>query len=356
MKAVISGFTSEQAMGSVRTGYPALSPGLKLIMEHLGYETEIKPMLVDENPDTLREIDVLVMGISPMISIGSRYVYGALDAIAKARQNNVAMLWYISDWQVGLLTSSLKTIMNGPYRLTKAFMRHRTDYLWAQHHADELVRVVEHMKDNPWPSVMIPAHPWRSDMPMISTAVPARRLYYFDPTIVTSGTWPAVEDKLRATDETRSREWVLAALGDYDQWVSEQNFEWPVRYFGGKTRTKADESGKKGFTKRVKEGEVHLNYAATWGGLAPAHALVGCGWWRSRYDFILKNGGIIYGDPSEMELMGGPFINSVNSIESLDTKGLSELAYAQRQAHQIESLESVAQTWSEAIKLAKEEL
>ena len=354
MKALISGFTSEQAVGNVKIGYPALSPGIKVICENLGYDTEIKVLRTETLDDDLRDADLLVMGISPMIAIGSRYLYGALDAIGKARQYGVPMLWFISDWQVSLLTSSVRTILNGPHRLTKLFMQHRTDFLWAQHHTEQLLRVVQAMNDNPWPAVMIPSHPWRNDMPLVSKNIPSRRLHYFDPTAVTSGLWPAVDNL--ATRDVRSREWVLAALGDYSTWMDAQNLTWPVRYFGGKTRTEETEDGKKGFTKRVKEGEVHLNYAETWGGLAPAHALASCGWWRSRYDFILKNGGILYGDPGEMALMGGPFINTPQEIESLNNVQLSELAYAQRVAHQIEPLDQLKQTWFEAIKLAQEDL
>lgn len=97
MKAIISGFTSEQAQGNVKVGYPALSPGIKVICEHLGYDTEIKVMRADTVDDDLKEADLLVMGISPMIAIGSRYLYGALDAIGKAKKYNVPMLWFISD-------------------------------------------------------------------------------------------------------------------------------------------------------------------------------------------------------------------------------------------------------------------
>lgn len=354
MKAIISGFTSEQAQGNVKVGYPALSPGIKVICEHLGYDTDIRVMLADNVDDDLKEADLLVMGISPIISIGSRYLYGALDAIGKARQYSVPMIWYISDWQVSLLTSSVRTIMNGPWRLTKAFMQHRTDFEWANHHEEQLLKVVQAMNDYPWPDMMIPSHPWRNDMPLISKKIPSRRLHYFDPTSSTSGLWaPHAE---LATKESRQREWVLAALGDYSRWMDEQHLTWPVRYFGGKTRTEEDENGKKGFTPRVQESEVHKNYAETWGGLAPAHALASCGWWRSRYDFILKNGGILYGDPGEMALMGGPFVNTVAEIESLTNDQLSQLAYDQRKAHRVEPIEQVAQTWFEAINLAKADL
>ncbi|AKJ72594.1 hypothetical protein PP301_gp056 [Gordonia phage GMA2] len=352
--AVISGFTSEQAAGSVKVGYPALSPGIKVILESLGYDTINEPLRAETNLDLLKETDLLVMGISPMIAVGSRYLYGALDAIGKARATNTPMLWFISDWQVGLLTSAVRTILNGPHRLTKSFMRHRTDFLWAQHHEAELLRVVQAMNDNPWPATMIPAHPWRNDMPLISKNIPSRRLHYFDPTAVTSGLWAPADN--RAPKNLRQREWVLAALGDYSEWVDQQQFSWPIRYFGGKTRTDAGEDGKKGFTQRVQESEIHTHYAETWGGLAPAHALTGCGWWRSRWDFILKNGGIIYGDDVEMRLMGPEFVNTVSEIESLNNDQLSQLAFAQRQAHQVEPLDSLQYTWSEAIKLAKEDI
>lgn len=256
--AIVSGFTSEQAQGNSRVGYPALPPGIKLILEDLGYDARVQPMRVDTVDSDLAEADLLVIGTSPIIAVGSRYLYGALDAIGKARDYDVPMLWYVSDWQVRLLTSSVRTILNGPHRLTKEFMRHRTDFLWANHHEDELLRVIQAMNDRPWPITLVPSHPWRNDMPLISKYIPSRELVYFDPTAYTSGIW-APHDVQTAPD-ARAREWVLAALGDYSGWVDEQQFSWPVRYFGGKTGL-VNNSSDKTTSPRIKEPEVHRHYS-----------------------------------------------------------------------------------------------
>lgn len=353
MKAIVSGMTSEMTTGTPRTGYPALSPGLTVMLEELGYETYQGVLRVDTNDEMLAEADVMILGMSPVISVGSRYLYGVLDAILKARQNNCALLFTISDWQTALLKSSLKTLINGPHRMTKYFMRHRTDHLWANHHVDYLMTAVNALYNNPWPGTLIPSHPWRNDMPVISNHVPARRLYYFDPTPVTSGLWKPHETQ--ATPDERKREWVMAALGNYDDWMTAQNFNWPIRAFGGKTNL-VDEEGNKSLNPRVKEPVIHQNYSEVWGGLAPAHALAGCGWWRSRTDFILKNGGILYGDPLEAALMGEPFQVTVPQIESATTQQLVEIQRAQVDAHQVESLDSVLTTLSEAIAAAKADI
>jgi hypothetical protein len=311
------------------------------------------PMRVDTVDEWLSESDVLVMGISPIIAVGSRYLYGALEAIRKARRHNCALVFYISDWQVPLLTSSVTTILNGPHRLTKYFMRHRTDFFWANHHVDELLTVVQALKDRPWPGTLIPSHPWRNDMPKISRYVPARRLYFFDPTIVTSGQW--APHSVQATPDERKREWVMAALGDYDAWLQQQCVTWPVRSFGGKTNL-IDENGNKIVNPRVQEPVIHENYAQVWGGLGPKHGADGMGWWRSRWDFILKNGGIIFGSNEEMSLMGGPFVNRLSDIESMTTPQLVELQNAQRAAHRVETMEQVTETFRQAIADARAEL
>ena len=92
MKCVISGMTAEQAQGTPRTGFPALSPGIQLVMEKLGYDVHLSHVRISTNEDLLRECDVAILGQSPVIAVGSRYAYGVLDFLAKARQNNCAVL------------------------------------------------------------------------------------------------------------------------------------------------------------------------------------------------------------------------------------------------------------------------
>ena len=154
-----------------------------------------------------------------------------------------------------------------------------------------------------------------------------------DPTAFTTRAWTVD----RIAPEDKKREAVLAALGDYSKWMDEQNFTWPVRYFGGKTMdvrgpaidSDTGEPAKK--NPRIKEAEVNKHYAETWIGITPKHSLSGSGWWRTRYDFILRSGSILYGEDSEIGVIGDAFRQPLSVIENMNTEQLHALAEAQRE-------------------------
>ena len=336
MKAIVTGFTADMARGSSRVGFESLSLGLTRICKDLHWDVSHQPMMVDTNDADLKEADILFMGIAPFNAVGSRYLFGAMDAIAKARANDCALVFYVTDWQTHLLNSSIKTMLKKPHNLAKFFMRARTDFTWGAHNIEYLNMILETFKVNPWPETIVPVHTWfQADYSgkKLVEHLPARRLSFIDPTQYTTRTWPVAE----IDQEHRTREWTMAALGDYSDWITNQQLEWPVRYFGGKTHIvdPADPDAKV-VNQRITEAEVNANYRQTWGGLSPKHSLSGTAWWRTRYDFILSNGGILHGDSSELWPIGSAFQHNVHEIERLNDSQLVDLQRSQREQFEVQ--------------------
>lgn len=346
MKALVTGFTASMTTGRSNVGFESLSDMLVRGLNTEGHTAVRQPMRVPTNSADLDGIDVLFMGVAPFNALGSRYIYGALDAVMLAGERGIPMVFYISDWQTHLLKTSVKSMLKVPDRFIKPLMKHRTDYEWAVENVDRMVVAMDAFMNRPWPRTLVPTHPWRVLDHQLVKDIPTREVIHIDPTVFTTQTW---EIKKYASDEERQREWVLATLGDYTQWRDGQGFQWPVRTFGGATFA-GGEKGVKIRVKRKKEWEINENYAEVWGGLVPPYRLSGSGWWRTRYDFILRHGGIVFGDPKEMTPMGEAFTYPLHQLEAMSAGELDQVRAWQNSTFHFEPAEQVVDTLVKAAR------
>lgn len=391
MKAIVTGFTASMTTGRSAVGFETLGHGIVRAVNDAGHDCVMQPMRIDTNDRDLAEADVMFFGLAPFNALGSRYLYGAIDALMKARANGVGVVCYVSDWQTNLITTSARAMVKKPEAFVKPLMQHRTDFEWARENLDYMMVAVNAFLTNKWPITLVPAHPWYDPNSKLVKHLNSSELVFLDPTTITTRTWDPPEQK---SPEDRTREWVLAALGDYSGWMQQQEFEWPVRYFGGKTfgakkeivvpevpdvpddlmdpqeiavaltgaaEQPVDEPKKPGpqgegmaggRNKRIKEAEVNANYAEVWGGLSPKYMLSGSGWWRTRYDFILQAGGILYGPPEELFPMGDAFRYPLQQIEAMTTEQLHALQMEQRNTFYFESKEEVTEKIMDAARKA----
>ena len=353
MRALISGFSLDGANGRSRVQFESLSNGLARSCELLGWDWEHDRMLVDTNPDRLAEADVLFMGIAPFNGIPSRFIFGALDAIAKARQYNCGLVFYVTDWQTNLLLSSARTMAKKPTNYIKPLLSGRTDYEWAKENVDLLERITRAFIDKQWPETIIPMHTWHNDPDRdqrIQTHIPARRQLVLDPTTVTTDFWSIDEPDWDA----KKRQWVCAALGDRARWILDQGITWPAEIRGGATFKIRDGQA----APRVKEHEIVELYRQSWAACSPPTNMFKTGWWRTRYSYATRAGAVLYGDPEELRPIGPHFGYSVQQIESFTDAQLKELTIAQRTEYEsrIEPRDQVLLKISDAAKRAIEDI
>lgn len=307
-------------------------------------------MTIETNTDRLKEADVMFVCLAPFNGLSSRFIYGAVDAIAKAHQNNCALVFYVTDWQINLIMSSARTMLNGNWRWTKSLLSARADFLWAVHHEAQLLKVVEAFVDRPWPETIVPLHTWWDDpgrdSDRIRKHIPTRRLCALDPTAITTDTWD-IEPPVWSE---KKRQWVSAALSKRARWIEDRGITWPSEIRGESTFNIRD--GKA--APRVSEREVIDLYRQSWGAVSPPTNMSKTGWWRTRYSYALRSGAILYGLPDEVSPMGDNFGYSVQQIESFSDSELRDLAEAQRAQFEskVEPKEQVLTKLSDCVQRA----
>ncbi|QDK02662.1 hypothetical protein PP304_gp114 [Gordonia phage Phendrix] len=356
MKAIVTGFSADAARGNSRVGYESLPLGLVRAGRKMGWEVSHQPMMVATNDDDLDAADLMFVGLGPFNAVGSRYFIGALDAVAKARQHNCALLFYVTDWQTHLLKTSIATVIKYPHNITKQFLFNRTDFTWGAHHIDYLRDILVNFRDRPWPETLVPMQTWHTDPSRdgtkISSHVPARRICTLDPTSVTTATWDIPEPDW----SIKERKYTVAALGDYSKYISELGMGWEVNDFGSKA-THGKDSERTTVT-RPTEKQINELYRTSWAGVCTRTPMYNTGWWRTRYDFISRAGAITIGDPAELSIIGDAYGLSCADLEAMTDNQLLDTAHAQRAQYEarIEPEASVLQKLEEAYLRAKADI
>lgn len=311
-KIVISGMTAQQIGNGTRLGYGPVIDLMRDALVDAGCTVEHRRMIPDEPLD---DIDCLIIGQIPLHAMGATYAYGALDAIRRAKSAKTGMIWLIDDWQIGNLGSGVRTICKGPHRLVKELFRTcRKDWDWATEHLDELMTVVQAMKDRPWPPTIMPKFAW-GDPTTLVKPLNSREFIYVDPSAYATE-YPTVIPP----DSERYGAWVLGILSDQREWINSLGLGWPVSYIGSK-KSKAPEP--------MKEVDLVQRYAQCWGVLSPPYNHAGSGWWRNRFVYTARTRGIMLADEKEVAPIGDAYRIKASEVEGLNTQQLRELADAQ---------------------------
>lgn len=313
IKVLMTGYTA-QHIGSTRklVKYGAVADLFADILRAGGCEVEHRRTLPDED---LSEYDLIICGQIALAALGSTYAYGALDAIARARQNGCGLMFYIDDWQVHNIITSLKTICKDSNRLVRESLgTARADLGWARENVDRIFPVAEALLNRPWPITLVPKFTWGDGL-MVTKGLDSREWVWTDLS-------PFAEDFETQIphDDDREVQWVLGVLSDQRKWVEKMKLGWPVHYVGSR-KSKADQV--------LSEKDLVDLYANSWGVLSPKYPHAGSGWWRNRFVYTARTKSIMLADPAEVAPLGGPFLLKASEIEAMNKQQLRELANAQ---------------------------
>lgn len=343
MRIVVTGMSVSMAENKSKVGYESLGPALvKAFGANYHHATQQIPTIAT-NSRMVREADIIVMGISPLDGKHSKYVIPCLDLLDQALFAGVPVMFYVSDWRTADLMPSVASVLANPTSWVTNPLVERQDRVWGREHLSHLVATVERLQTHVWPLTIVPAHTWtpydESPMHQHLGAHSADPLVWMDPTAYTTALRPPLDPR---SAPPRSWAWVLAALGNYDEWVESLELVWPVRTFGNKVGPK------------ILETEVTQQYRECLGALVPkypAHG-PGPGWWRTRYHSALRAGAVLLGDKDEMHMIGTAFRYPKRDIEALSPAGAHALSVAQLEqfVRQIESTESIAATIQSCIE------
>ncbi|WJZ48540.1 glycosyltransferase [Actinomycetia phage DSL-LC01] len=316
IKVLMTGYTA-QHIGSNRKliKYGAVADLFAEIFEAGGCEVEHRRAIPDED---ISGYDLIVCGQISLAALGSTYLYGALDVVSRARENGCGLMFYIDDWQVHNLLTSLKTINKDSNRLVRESLGSaRADLEWARAHVDRIFPVAQALMHRPWPVTLVPKFTW-GDGTKVTQGLTSREWVYADLS-------PFAEEFNTAipSDEDRKVQWVLGVLSDQRKWLEKMGLSWPVEYIGGRS-SKADQ--------KLSEKELVDLYAQSWGVLSPKYPHAGSGWWRNRFVYTARTKSIMLADPEEIAPLGEPFLVKGAAIEAMSKQQLRELADAQHKA------------------------
>jgi hypothetical protein len=173
--------TRKIIMGKVLlTGMSAPQASAKANVSNLGFASLINKALIsaghevvwtDPNINFTKEMvdtfDSILVGISPLTSLGSNRVYGALSVIGAVLEHAPQKLSLLVDApNVSQIEVSLRAAVGAPESLVKPFYSYRKNYAEVKESPEtqgRLLGVVRHLLEEEWPTTIYPSLPWKLD-------------------------------------------------------------------------------------------------------------------------------------------------------------------------------------------------
>ena len=162
-KILITGMTSSHTSESANAKSLTFAGVLSSVLQQNGHEVVQEQPNVSWTTQDLDQYDTVLVGISPITSISSNYVYGALSAIDVLLDTGKLKL-FIDSPEPTRITSSLRAIAKTPDNLTKPFYSYRKGFSHATMPAmaENLLDVINMLLEDEWPTTLYPALPWDS--------------------------------------------------------------------------------------------------------------------------------------------------------------------------------------------------
>lgn len=318
-KILVTGFTAKQR-GEGRPQVLTLLDGVVPALEHLGHQVERRKVALDED---LSSFDLAIVGV---------YDYRGTSATAQKFQATRACLalphvlaW--DDWNSRGIWGSFS---RGPDEFWASGMhkndpRHQEmkaefERCWKPAATRQAERWAERVE-----SCVCCAFSW-GDHRVLRAEHDFGSLLCWDPTPWLRGYYGT---QLDGHVIPKDRQWVLASLGNFDNWLGAVNPTWPV------TTQMKPGPGARGW--QVTESRVFQTYACNWGVLSPPYDhLRGSGWWRNRYVLAADAGCVLWAHPNEFlpNLGCSYYYTPLDSIEEMSDAGL--LGLAEKQAAELD--------------------
>lgn len=162
MKILVTGSTANHCSKKLNGRVPTFTGQLVSELEQAGHEvTWVEPSF---SMDTtyLNSFDSIIVGMSPALSVSSRWLYPALSVLDYANKLNKATILLDSP-EPQKVWAGIRAIANKPNDLTKDFYVNRKEYNLATEpkNFSRITSLISYLYNHTWPSVIYPAFPWR---------------------------------------------------------------------------------------------------------------------------------------------------------------------------------------------------
>ncbi len=321
MRILVTGFTSSHVGRTVQMNIFSIVPAALAALREAGHEIVQRDFFHDHEAP-LDGYDLLLIGLGDPSSMPARWGMGALYTLARARAAELPILGMVDDWQFFKYRKSFRRF-GSPERVAKrlAFNRtlsrhdHDSDELDDPQRIAEIAGVSAILGQGLWPPTLFPLFPWADVIGAATLAgIPLDRLIWADP----SGFCPLVTQSVAV--EERKRAWIMASLGNQENFVKGLGVSWPVHHYGNRRSHQI----------RLTEAQVAEEYTKHWGVLSQYYRPASVGWWRNRLVYAMHAEAIIAGDSREFSRIAPHCFLPPHQIETLSDVELERLAKTQR--------------------------
>lgn len=126
-KIFLTGMSAPQASASANAKSLSFAGLINMALTEAGHEVVWASPSVYMTKETLEEFDAVVVGVSPITSMGANRVYGALNVIQTLWGSDKLTL-FVDTPTPSQIEVSLKSVITNPDSLTKPFFSYRKEY------------------------------------------------------------------------------------------------------------------------------------------------------------------------------------------------------------------------------------
>ena len=171
-KVFLTGMSAPQASPSANQKSLSFAGVLNQVLTSAGHEVTWASPSVYMTRESLDKFDAVLVGVSPISSVGSNRVYGALSVINTLKDSNKLTL-FVDAPNTSQIEPSLKSVINNPESLTKPFFSYRKEYSNEVADKDLLSTVLSganYLYTQDWVTTIYPQLPWKSSTKLSSNA------------------------------------------------------------------------------------------------------------------------------------------------------------------------------------------
>ena len=171
-KVFLTGMSAPQASPSANQKALSFAGAINKVLTAGGHEVTWASPSVYMTAESLDKFDAVLVGVSPISSMGANRVYGALSVINTLKDSDKLTL-FIDTPNPSQIEPSLKSVISSPETLTKPFFSYRKEYSNVISDKDLLKSVlsgVEYLYTEEWVTTIFPMLPWKSDIRVSTNA------------------------------------------------------------------------------------------------------------------------------------------------------------------------------------------
>jgi hypothetical protein len=171
-KVFLTGMSAPQASSSANQKSLSFAGVLNQVLTSAGHEVTWASPSVHMTMESLDKFDAVLVGVSPISSVGSNRVYGALSVINTLKDSDKLTL-FVDAPNTSQIEPSLKSTINNPESLVKSFFSYRKEYSNVVADKELLNAVISganYLYTQDWVTTIYPQLPWKSSTRLPSNA------------------------------------------------------------------------------------------------------------------------------------------------------------------------------------------